>query len=507
MGLPQEENVHREAWGYSFDWTPEHLTPEQLRPLMFQYDELATQCLDSIDRITASLPAREDGTPGEEKTAEERKTEEKTELDPDSAPAPERARHRPRRDLYQFLVEHHDADPKLSQLWREVHTVPDWVDWEQIDRGQQVFYRYAGPSIVSLTFQSLLGGMASHRVVETLARTGGFGPAVTRRRLLETFQHILDVTRDLASVQPGGKGFASSLRVRLLHAAVRRRILALAAEDPGYYRAAEHGVPISDLDSIATVVSFSANLVWVGFPRQGIHLRPGEAADYLALWRWVAHVLGTPTGAFATPARAKAMMESLLLSEIHPTETGRVLASNIVTGLASQAPTYASADFLRAQAYWLNGAELAAALAVPRPPVYYSVLMAGQCLFFMGLCYARRAVPAWDAAGIARMRRLLHAEVLRQTDMHEALHEFQYIPRRGHTTTELGLADAAGRGRGGGGFWAVETSVERRNLRALLWGVVAVGGALWVGAWGVTCAKTVATAMFQTIRSRTIGRA
>jgi hypothetical protein len=355
--------------------------------------------------------------------------------------------------------------------------VPEWVDWEQIDRGQRVFYRYAAPAIVSLTFQSLLGGMGSRRVVETLTRTGGFGAQVTRRRLLETFQHILDVTKDVESMKPGGKGFASSVRVRLLHASVRRRILALVKQKPEYFNIEDLGIPISDLDSIGTVITFSATLIWIGLPRQGIYLRPDEVTDYIALWRYVSYVLGVPTDPFATPERTKLFMESLLLSEIAPTQTGQTLANNIITGLHSQPPVFASADFLRAQAHWLNGRELADALAVPRPPAYYTALMGAQCLFFAAFCYVHRAVRAWDDANIRKLRVLLHQVTLEQTDKKEATHEFRYIPSLDVTATVLGAID-----RKSSGFWSADTSTERRNLQTLLVAGAAVGTMAWLGA-------------------------
>jgi hypothetical protein len=125
------------------------------------------------------------------------------------------------------VIAHHADDAVLQELWDQVTTVPDWVDREQIGRGQDVFHRYVGPSIIGLTFQSLLGGMSAGRGAETLARTGGFSVKVARRRLFATFQHVLDITHSIDSVKPGGIGFASSLRVRLLHAAVRRRIMQL----------------------------------------------------------------------------------------------------------------------------------------------------------------------------------------------------------------------------------------------------------------------------------------
>jgi hypothetical protein len=124
--------------------------------------------------------------------------------------------------------------------------------------------------------------MATRRVVETLGRTGGFSVRQSRRRLLETFQHILQSTESLQAIQPGGTGFNSTLRVRLLHTAVRRRIMALAERKEGYYSIEEYGIPINDLDSAGTISTFSALLMYIGLPRQGIFLTTQEQDDYLS---------------------------------------------------------------------------------------------------------------------------------------------------------------------------------------------------------------------------------
>ena len=149
--------------------------------------------------------------------------------------------------------------------------------------------------------------------------------------------------------------------------------------------------------------------------------------------------MGTPvTEFFSTPEKAKALMESLGLYEIDPSETSQALANNIITGLQNQPPTFASEDFLRAEAHWLNGRELATALAVPRPSIYYFVLVAGQCLMFMMLCYTRRAIPYLDRRNIAKMKEVLHRETMAQAKGVEATHGFKYIPRIGKTTVRDG---------------------------------------------------------------------
>ena len=241
----------------------------------------------------------------------------------------------------------------------------------------------------------------ANRVVEVLARTGGFSTKVAKGRLWETTQFILQCTNSLSSIQPGGAGFASAIRVRLLHAAVRQRIMKLTKQRPEYYDVNKFGIPINDLDCIATISTFSATLIWLSLPRQGIWMREQEAIDFIALFRYVAYLTGTPTEYFATPDRARAVMESLMLNEINPSQTSKVLASNVISCLAAQPPSYASRSLLEATSRWLNGNELCDALGLGQPTVYYWALMAGQCLFFMSICYLYRAIPFLDRRKIA----------------------------------------------------------------------------------------------------------
>lgn len=275
----QRDANTRTCWGYTFQLTDAHLTPEQTYPLKYSYDVLGEECLNRLDAI--SPPAK----PTVRTTGELTDTEKDSGVPPSSSKAQ-------KRDLYVLLKDHAHEDEKLQQLWNEVNTVPDWVDWDQIARGQDVFYRYGGATLTGLAYQSLLGGMGANRVVETLARTGGFSTKVARHRLFETTQHILQCTKSLESIKPGGSGQASSVRVRLLHAAVRQRIMKLAKTRPDYYSVEKWGVPINDLDCIATIGTFSATIIWLSLPRQGIWLRDQEIKDYVALWRLIAHYTG-----------------------------------------------------------------------------------------------------------------------------------------------------------------------------------------------------------------------
>ena len=180
----------------------------------------------------------------------------------------------------------------------------------------------------------------------------------------------------------------------------------LTNQRPEYYDVKAFGIPINDLDCIATISTFSATLIWLSLPRQGIWMRKQETVDFIALFRYVAYLTGTPTEFFATPEQARAVMESLMLNEINPSQTSKVLASNVISCLAAQPPSYASRSLLEATSRWLNGNELCDALGLGHPTLYYWALMAGQCLFFMSICYIYRAIPLLDRKKIAVSRPL-----------------------------------------------------------------------------------------------------
>jgi hypothetical protein len=188
-------------------------------------------------------------------------------------------------------------------------------------------------------------------------------------------------------MKPGGEGHISSVRVRLLHSSVRMKILSLVEQQPGYYDIDRYGTPVNDLDCIGTINTFCSSVVWLGLPRQGIYLSRREIEDYIALWRLVAYYMGTPTEPFENVDKARAMMESLLISEIDPTEIGKVLAKNIILGLENTAPAYASKEFMEAMTRLLNGELLSDQLEIPRSNLYYRMLIWGYCFWVMAVSY------------------------------------------------------------------------------------------------------------------------
>ena len=49
-----DENT-RNVWGYTFQWTPNHFTEEEMHPLKYSYDVLAEEALNKLDEISPLL--------------------------------------------------------------------------------------------------------------------------------------------------------------------------------------------------------------------------------------------------------------------------------------------------------------------------------------------------------------------------------------------------------------------------------------------------------------------
>ena len=119
----------RTKWGYTFQWTETHMSPEEINPLRYQTDGLGTAVLERLQAISA-----------QDKTTDERKSNGKP----------------GRLDFYTLLRGHHTEDHVLSKFWQEINAVPEWVDWNQIARGQDVFYRYAVANLNGFALQGFV---------------------------------------------------------------------------------------------------------------------------------------------------------------------------------------------------------------------------------------------------------------------------------------------------------------------------------------------------------------
>ena len=140
-----------------------------------------------------------------------------------------------------------DAPEPLRAFFVRIEAVPDWVDADLLRRGQRALRAGGADGMYVARDVSLLGGYQFAGFNKTLLRTGALEKG-SNTRFAETNQWALDVIAD-GELIPHGVGYQSTIRVRLIHAFVRRHVSAMAD-----WRADEWGLPVNQTDMAATLV-------------------------------------------------------------------------------------------------------------------------------------------------------------------------------------------------------------------------------------------------------------
>ncbi|KFH63216.1 hypothetical protein MVEG_10627 [Podila verticillata NRRL 6337] len=292
-------------WDYDITWTEKHFPASRLEPLRQVGDVLA-------DNALAALNVK----PGQDALVALREY------------------------TAQPIKEQTSEAPRL--LMQQLMTVPEWVNWAQVQRGQEVYWKYVLFISHVLLHFSLAGGFSIPKITKVLNSTGYLSGKRTKERVLETSQFILDVVHSLPSIQPGhgNTGWESIIQVRFLHAGVRARLSKLSRDDHStkYYNVQEHGVPINQEDLLATLFSFSNTMWRVMETRMDVHMTIQEREDYLHLWRYIGHMMGVDDSflsATTSPERADAALESIVLHLTDPDESSGRMCASLLHNMAS----------------------------------------------------------------------------------------------------------------------------------------------------------------------------
>ncbi|MBO6936265.1 MAG: DUF2236 domain-containing protein [Deltaproteobacteria bacterium] len=177
-----------------------------------------------------------------------------------------------------------DMPAALRGLLDAASEVPEWVDRERVDRAGSLLFRAGVAGGIVLGAKSLIAGYCAPAGNKPLAMTGQLRAKVSHR-LAETSKYVVS-TCTPGSLWPGEEGWEITLRVRLMHAHVRRLI-----ERSGDWRPDEWGAPINQHDMVATSLLFSSVFV-KGVQQLGVRVSRAEADDFVHLWRYASWLIG-----------------------------------------------------------------------------------------------------------------------------------------------------------------------------------------------------------------------
>jgi hypothetical protein len=229
-----------------------------------------------------------------------------------------------RQAVHAWLEGTGEVPTELAELLDPLADVPSWVDWERIDRGCVALWRGGAWTGLAFNCASLAAGYRSAAAVKPLMFTGRL-VQMAYRRAQETGRWML------AATSPGGlrrdcEGFKETVRVRIIHASVRRRILAR-----GDWRADEWGAPINLTDTAYGIAGEFSTIPLAAMRDAGLHYTEDERDDIQHLWRYVGHLLGVPHQLLpACEAEALEIMRLKELTDTPPDEDSRVLVRALI---------------------------------------------------------------------------------------------------------------------------------------------------------------------------------
>lgn len=177
-----------------------------------------------------------------------------------------------------------DAPPALSRYIEALSVRPAWVDDRLLQQGARMCHLGGLTGFQVLRNAALMGGYQASAINRALVLTGALARGANRR-VAETTKWWMDVTTE-GAMNPGGAGFKSTLRVRLMHALVRRRVRELPQWD-----FAELGEPVNQCDMLATYLGFCVVFL-LGQRVMGVPIRRDEARAVMHLWRYVGWLMG-----------------------------------------------------------------------------------------------------------------------------------------------------------------------------------------------------------------------
>lgn len=177
-----------------------------------------------------------------------------------------------------------EAPQAMKDLFALVERDPAWLDRGLFDDAVGFTHAagLAGPYV--LRDFALMGGYRLSGFNHALILTGALNKGAAQR-VAETGQWWIDCT-ETKGLELRGPGWKSTLRVRLVHALVRRGL----ANKPEW-DLARWGLPVSQIDMVATYLAFGPVML-AGLRMMGVPVTAHESKAVMHLWKYAGWLMG-----------------------------------------------------------------------------------------------------------------------------------------------------------------------------------------------------------------------
>ncbi|MFZ3391650.1 oxygenase MpaB family protein [Rhodococcus sp. 7Tela_A2] len=287
-----------------------------------------------------------------------------------------------------------NAPESLRALFTRLDDEPEWLDHDRLDHAADALIRHTPVMGMVLGAASLLRGAASEIAGKPLALTGRYvsQPAVRSVEVGEWLRHV--IAGD--GMRRNGEGFAFTVRVRIIHAHVRRGIVASGLWDEDAW-----GVPIPQPYMAFTIAEFG-HICVEAMQTLGVRFTRTELDDIYHLWRYVGHVIGMSDELNLCKEADHVLVEELYrLTSPGPSQDDRDFVAaltddylvpelaNLLPGNDRVRTSLARALMHSLQRVFVGDAE-ADALGIPDSPLKHVVRRAGPALALVNRIQERR---------------------------------------------------------------------------------------------------------------------
>lgn len=174
---------------------------------------------------------------------------------------------------------------ELQEFFALIDQPPVWLDRQWLVEGARYSRLTGKVGFFVLRDMALMGGYALFNSMnQTLASSGALRKE-TSIRLGETGKWTNDVTEP-HGMERFGPGFITTVRVRMVHALVRRNLRLKADWDTSQW-----GLPINQIDMLSTYLAFGP-VSLLGARLFGVPLFKKESTPIMHLWRYIGWLMG-----------------------------------------------------------------------------------------------------------------------------------------------------------------------------------------------------------------------
>ena len=178
------------------------------------------------------------------------------------------------------------APQAFRNLFDTLEAAPAWYDRNAVLVGRRAFHDHLDLFIIGFIVITLrnFNSLMSRVFFLTGQETTNQGLRLIRNNI----RYLTETLMLPGALDREGNGWRFSVRIRLVHARIRRQL-----RRSGHWDEAVYGVPISAANMGLTSANFSASLI-SDVKRLGADLSPDACTGLMQIWRYASWLIGTP---------------------------------------------------------------------------------------------------------------------------------------------------------------------------------------------------------------------